>query len=49
STPWLMIHSNKGFRLPQTDRIGVFHALKQCAHLPMPWFDEIVLMTIGEA
>ncbi|KAI0246229.1 hypothetical protein BJV78DRAFT_1135723, partial [Lactifluus subvellereus] len=51
STPWLVIHSSKDFRLPQTDWIGVFCAPKQCAHLPTPWFDQIVLvlMMIGEA
>ncbi|KAI0252450.1 hypothetical protein BJV78DRAFT_1124818 [Lactifluus subvellereus] len=49
STPWRVIHSSKDYRLPQMDGIGAFHALKQCTHLPMPWFDQIVLMTIGEA
>ncbi|KAI0252092.1 hypothetical protein BJV78DRAFT_1204615 [Lactifluus subvellereus] len=36
STPWLVIHGSKDYRLPQTDGIGAFHALKQCAHLPIP-------------
>ncbi|KAI0246750.1 hypothetical protein BJV78DRAFT_117024 [Lactifluus subvellereus] len=42
---WPVIHSSKDYRLPQTDGI---HALKQCAHLPILWFDQVVLMTIGE-
>ncbi|KAI0246752.1 hypothetical protein BJV78DRAFT_1252167 [Lactifluus subvellereus] len=27
---------SKDYRLPQTDGISAFHALKQCAHLPIP-------------
>ncbi|KAI0250747.1 hypothetical protein BJV78DRAFT_1127390, partial [Lactifluus subvellereus] len=42
STPWLVIHSSKDYRLPQTDWIGVFHALKQCAHLPIPWCRKVI-------
>jgi dipeptidyl aminopeptidase/acylaminoacyl peptidase len=31
STPQLVIHGSKDYRLPETDGIGAFHALKQCA------------------
>jgi dipeptidyl aminopeptidase/acylaminoacyl peptidase len=34
STPQLVIHGSKDYRLPETDGIGAFHALKQCAHIP---------------
>jgi dipeptidyl aminopeptidase/acylaminoacyl peptidase len=30
STPQLIIHGSKDYRLPETDGIGAFHALKQC-------------------
>ena len=29
STPQLIIHSSKDYRLPETDGIGAFHALQQ--------------------
>ena len=45
-----LIHTNKDC-LPQTDgiQVGTFHVLKQCAHILMSWFDQKVLITIGEA
>ena len=33
STPELVIHGSKDYRLPETDGIGAFHALKQCAYI----------------
>lgn len=30
STPQLIIHGSKDFRLPETEGIGAFHALKEC-------------------
>ncbi len=30
STPMLVIHGSKDYRLPETDGIGAFHALQQC-------------------
>ena len=33
STPQLVIHGSKDYRLPETDGIGAFHALKQCAYI----------------
>lgn len=29
STPMLVIHGSKDYRLPETDGIGAFHALQQ--------------------
>lgn len=37
STPQLIIHGSKDYRLPETDGIGAFHALKQCAYIPISW------------
>ena len=31
STPMLIIHGSKDYRLPETDGIGGFNALQQCA------------------
>ncbi|KAI0246747.1 hypothetical protein BJV78DRAFT_1101617, partial [Lactifluus subvellereus] len=42
STPWLVIHSSTDYHLPQTDGTGAFRALKQCAHLPMPWNRKVI-------
>lgn len=33
STPQLVIHGSKDYRLPETDGIGAFHALRQCAYI----------------
>ncbi|KAI0252345.1 hypothetical protein BJV78DRAFT_1124813, partial [Lactifluus subvellereus] len=33
STAQLVIHGSKDYRLPETDGIGAFHALQQCAYL----------------
>ena len=40
STPWFVIYSNKDCCLPQSDEIGAFHALKQCAHFPCRLIDD---------
>ena len=39
STPQLIIHSSKDYRLPDTEGIGAFHALQQCVVslvIPLP-------------
>ena len=40
STPQLVIHGSKDYRLPETDGIGAFHALKQCAHIRISLLDQ---------
>ncbi|KAI0248248.1 hypothetical protein BJV78DRAFT_1131872, partial [Lactifluus subvellereus] len=47
STTWLVVHSSKDYRLPQTGGIGAFHVLKQCAHLPMPWHRKVIFPDEG--
>lgn len=42
STPQLVIHGSKDYRLPETDGIGAFHALKQCAHITFYDFDKTI-------
>ena len=39
STPQLVIHGSKDYRLPETDGIGAFHALKQCAYISLSMHD----------
>jgi hypothetical protein len=34
STPELVIHGSKDYRLPETDGIAVFHALQQYVFVP---------------
>jgi dipeptidyl aminopeptidase/acylaminoacyl peptidase len=33
STPQLVIHGSKDYRLSETEGIGAFHVSKQCAHI----------------
>ena len=55
STPELIIHGSKDYRLPETDGIAAFHALQQCVPTsfrcyPGAGFTEKVIgMTLGEA
>ena len=45
STPQLVIHGSKDYRLPETDGIGAFHALKQCAYISLfMTFDKTTLI-----
>ncbi len=49
STPQLVIHGSKDYRLPETDGIGAFHALKQCAYTsPFMTFDQTVNIFLGK-
>jgi len=34
STPQLIIHSSRDFRLPETEGIGAFHALQEWVSFP---------------
>jgi hypothetical protein len=50
STPQLVIHGSKDYRLPETDGIGAFHALKQCAlSFVCHGSDWILTVMVGEA
>jgi hypothetical protein len=36
-TPQLLIHGGRDYRLPETESIGAFHALQQCAYSSTQW------------
>jgi dipeptidyl aminopeptidase/acylaminoacyl peptidase len=37
STPQLIVHGSKDYRLPETEGIGAFHALQQCVGTLYGW------------
>jgi dipeptidyl aminopeptidase/acylaminoacyl peptidase len=46
STPQLVIHGSKDYRLPETDGIGAFHALKQCAYISLSMTSDRTILMI---
>jgi len=45
STPQLVIHGGKDYRLPETDGIGAFHALQQFVfYVSHPYFSNLIFL-----